>query len=57
MLRETLIAVAKSDCGWDVSAVAARQIDRPLVKIFESEIKGFSKYRLAKAFIPHCGLH
>ena len=51
MLRETLIAVAKSDCGWDIAAVAAKQKDRPLVSIFESEIKGFSKYRLAKAFV------
>ena len=51
MLRETLIAVAKSDCGWDVAAVAAKQKDRPLVNMFEGEIKGFSKYRLAKAFV------
>lgn len=51
MLRETLVDVAKSDCGWDVVAVAAKQKDRPLVNILESEIKGFSKYRLAKAFV------
>lgn len=51
MLRETLIFVAKSDCGWDVTAVAAKQKDRPLVNIFNSEIKDFSKYRLAKAFV------
>jgi predicted ATP-dependent endonuclease of OLD family len=51
LLRETLIAVAKSDCGWDIAAVAAQQEDRPLVNIFESEIGGFSKYRLAKAFV------
>lgn len=51
MLRETLVAVAKSDCGWDIAADAAKQKDRPLVNIFESEIKDFSKYRLAKAFV------
>lgn len=51
MLRETLIVVAKSDCGWDVAAVAAKQKERTLVNIFESEIKDFSKYRLAKAFL------
>jgi predicted ATP-dependent endonuclease of OLD family len=51
MLRETLVAVAKSDCGWDVAAVAAAQKDRPLVSIFEGEINGFSKYRLARAFL------
>lgn len=38
-------------CGWDVAAVAATQKDRPLVSILESEIKDFSKYRLAKAFV------
>lgn len=51
MLRETLIKVARLDCGWDVSTVSEKQKDRSLVSIFESEIKDFSKYRLAKAFV------
>lgn len=51
LLRSTLIAVAKSDCGWDVNATATKQKERPLVSIFESEIQDFSKYRLAKAFL------
>lgn len=51
LLRETLISVAKSELGWDVSDTAGKQPQRPIVSIFESEIKDFSKYRLAKAFV------
>ncbi|MCZ4269084.1 AAA family ATPase [Rhodobacteraceae bacterium G21628-S1] len=51
MLRDTLVEVAKSDLGWDVSATAAKQPDRPIINIFEKEVKDFSKYRLAKAFL------
>jgi len=51
MLRDTLVEVAKSDLGWDVSDTAAKQPDRPIVKIFEKKINDFSKYRLAKAFL------
>ena len=51
LLRETLVKIAKTDLGWDVSATAASQIERPIVSIFESEVKDFSKYRLAKAFV------
>jgi len=51
MLRDTLVEVAKSRLGWDVNATAAKQPDRPIVNIFEREIKSFSKYRLAKAFL------
>jgi hypothetical protein len=51
LLRETLVAVARADLGWDVSAVASQQPIRPIVKIFEDNITGFSKYKLAKAFL------
>jgi hypothetical protein len=51
LLRDTLISIAKSELGWDVSDTAAKQPQRPLVSIFEGEIKDFSKYRLAKAFV------
>lgn len=51
MLRDTLVNVGKSDLGWDVAATAAAQPARPIVDIFSAEITGFSKYRLAKAFV------
>lgn len=51
MLRETLVEVAKSDLGWDVSTTAIKQPERPIVSIFDKEINDFSKYRLAKAFL------
>lgn len=51
LLRETLIAIAKDQLSWDVSSKAREQVKRPIVSIFESEIKDFSKYRLAKAFV------
>jgi predicted ATPase len=57
MLRETLVVVAKSELGWDVAKVAAKQTSRPLVSIMEGEIKDFSKYRLAKAFLRWSKTH
>jgi predicted ATPase len=50
-LRDTLVQVAKNDLGWDVIAIAAAQPSRPIADIFAAEISGFSKYRLAKAFL------
>jgi hypothetical protein len=50
MLRETLINVAKT-LGWNVEATATAQPGRPLVDIFTAEVPGFSKYKLAKAFL------
>jgi len=57
MLRETLVAVAKSELGWDVAKVAAEQTGRPLVSVMEGEVKDFSKYRLAKAFLKWSKTH
>jgi predicted ATP-dependent endonuclease of OLD family len=51
LLRETLISVAKEDLGWDVTAKAAEQSERPLVELFAAEINGFSKYKLSKAYL------
>ncbi len=51
LLRETLVAVAKADLGWDVTAVATAQPGRPIVDIFAAEVPDFSKYRLAKAYL------
>jgi hypothetical protein len=57
LLRDTLVTVAKDDLAWDVTAVAAAQPGRPIVDIFTAEIPGFSKYRLAKAFLRWLTTH
>jgi hypothetical protein len=51
LLRKTLIRVAKDDFGWDVTEAAKAQAERSIVDVFATEISGFSKYRLAKAFM------
>lgn len=51
LLRVTLVTVAKDELGWDVSAKASAQVGRPIVDLFAAEIAGFSKYKLAKAFV------
>ena len=51
LLRETLVAVAKQDLGWDVSSKAAAQPGKPINRVFSQEIGNFSKYKLAKAFL------
>lgn len=50
LLRQTLVRVAKEDCGWDVEKEASAQPDRPLVDILD-KVSGFSKYKLAKAYV------
>jgi energy-coupling factor transporter ATP-binding protein EcfA2 len=57
LLRDTLVAVAKDDLGWDVSATASTQPGRPIVDIFNDEIPTFSKYHLAKAFLRWTRTH
>lgn len=51
LLRVTLVSVAKNSLNWDVSVPAGQQLARPIVDIFTQEIQGFSKYKLAKAFL------
>ncbi|MDP2360631.1 MAG: AAA family ATPase [bacterium] len=51
LLRETLVKIAFDDLGWDVKATAASQDVRPIADIFADKISGFSKYKLAKAFL------
>ena len=52
ILRETLLTIAKEQCGWDPIAMAQTHEKRPIVNILESVAKkDFSKYKLAKAFI------
>ena len=50
--RDTLLTIAKEQCGWDAIAVTQAQEKRPIVNVLESVAKkDFSKYKLAKAFI------
>ena len=56
-LRDTLVRTAKADLGWDVEATATAQPTRPIVDILSAEIGGFSKYRLAKAFLRWSRTH
>lgn len=51
LLRETLIAVAKIEYKKDVKKIADANPTRPIIDIFSKEIKDFSKYKLAKAYI------
>lgn len=51
LFRETLIEIAKSEYSVDVKAIADSQPSRPIIDILTKEITGFSKYKLAKAFI------
>ena len=57
LLRETLILVAKSELGWDVSEFSTKQPKRPITEIFASEITDFSKYRLSKSFLRWARVH
>ncbi|GAA3661175.1 hypothetical protein GCM10022237_21330 [Nocardioides ginsengisoli] len=57
LLRDTLVAVARDDLGWDVSATASQQPARRIVDIFVAEIADFSKYRLARAFLRWLSKH
>ena len=51
LLRNSLVAIAQSELGWDVAEAATKQPQRPIVDIFTAEIADFSKYRLAKAYL------
>lgn len=57
LLRITLVQVAKDDLGWDITATATAQPERPIVDIFSKEINGFSKRKLVRAFIRWLGSH
>lgn len=56
LLRDTR-QIAKDQLQWDVTMKATAQRRRPVADIFASEIKGFSKYRLARAFLKWVGVH
>jgi predicted ATP-dependent endonuclease of OLD family len=51
LLRETLISIVKDEFGKDTSESAKKQPARPIIDLFVAEVKYFSKYRLAKAYV------
>ncbi|MFZ3352863.1 MAG: AAA family ATPase [Xanthobacteraceae bacterium] len=51
LLRDTLIDIARTNLGWDITAAAYAHSARPIIDIFEDEISDFSKYKLSKAFV------
>lgn len=51
LLRETLVAIARDSLAVDVTAEATAQPGRPIIDLLTSADSGFSKYRLAKAYI------
>ena len=57
LLRETLIAVAKTELTWDVAAVAASHPSEPIINVFARSITDFSKYKLAKTFLRWARVH
>ena len=57
LLRETLIAVAKTELAWDVAAVAASHPSEPIINVFARTVADFSKYKLAKAFLRWARAH
>ncbi|MFD4430168.1 hypothetical protein [Nocardia sp. NPDC058497] len=57
LLRDTLVDVAKDNMGWDVTTTASSQPSRPIIDIFTKEISGFSKFKLARAFVRWLSTH
>lgn len=57
LLRDTLVIIAKERCGWDVEQIATDQPERRVVDILKKEAAGFSKFKLARAFLSWLGEH
>jgi predicted ATPase len=57
LLRTTLIAAAKMTLRWDIASAAKAQPETPILQIFEAEVEGFSRYKLAKAFLRWTRTH
>ncbi|MEV4112716.1 AAA family ATPase [Nonomuraea sp. NPDC049695] len=58
LLRDTLVEIARTELGWDVTATAAAQPARRIVDVFKAEVgAGFSKYKLVKAFLRWLPAH
>lgn len=54
LLRDTLISIARTDLGWDVTAFAGQEPKRPIVEILTERVPDFSRSRLAKAYLRWC---
>jgi hypothetical protein len=50
-LRTTLVNIFKSEYGHDLLEKSEQQSSRPIVELFSTEVKEFSKYKMAKAYI------
>ena len=57
LLRTTLVRVAKEQLNWDVSAEAAAKPDQVITEVFASRVTGFSRYKLAKAYLQWTSKH
>jgi predicted ATP-dependent endonuclease of OLD family len=51
ILRTTLVNIFKSEYGHDLLEKSEQQSSRPIVELFSTEVKEFSKYKMAKAYI------
>jgi predicted ATP-dependent endonuclease of OLD family len=52
LLRDTLVLVASSELGWDISSAIGSAPEKPIIDLFQKVIgKDFSKYKLSKAFL------
>ena len=52
LFRETLVMISKENLSWDATDQASKQTGRPIVDVLAMVAgKGFSKFKLAKAFL------
>jgi predicted ATP-dependent endonuclease of OLD family len=58
LIRDTLVLVASSELGWDISSAVAGAPNKPIIDLFQKVIgKEFSKYKLSKAFLKWSRYH
>jgi len=57
LLRKTLVAIVKEEYGVDVAQKVSTQANRPIIDILTKEVPGFSKYKLAKAYVKWTRSH
>lgn len=51
LLRDTLIVIVKDLYGVDIQSKIESDATKPIIEILKKEISGFSKYKLAKAYV------
>jgi energy-coupling factor transporter ATP-binding protein EcfA2 len=51
LMRNTMISVARSELYWDALHAVQSAPEVPILKIFESRVKDYSRMKLAKAFM------